>query len=178
MSDDKPAYGLLAEFETPDALIEAARRARDEGYRKLDAFTPFPVEELTKILRLRDQRVLWLAFFGGCFGAGLALAMQSFTNWSYPINVGGRPLYALSAFAVVTFELTVLFGALAPAFGMLALNRLPRLHDPVFSARRFHLASRDRFFLCIMADDSQFDEESTTRFLEGLGARSVEAVPS
>jgi hypothetical protein len=177
MADDR-LYGLLAEFDTPDALIEAARQARREGYRQLDAFTPFPVEELTKILRLRDQRVPWLAFLGACFGAALALAMQAYTNWSYPIDVGGRPLYALSAFAVVTFELTVLFGALAPAFGMLALNRLPRLHDPVFSASRFRLASRDRFFLCIKADDSQFDEEKTTSFLGGLGACSIQVVPS
>lgn len=174
---DNGLYGALAEFETPEALIEAARQARREGYRALDAFTPFPVDELTKILRLRDPRVPWLGFFGACFGAALALAMQSFTNWDYPINVGGRPIYAWSAFAVVTFELTVLFGALTPAFGMLALNGLPRLHDPVFAARRFHLASRDRFFLCIKAADRQFDATDTPRFLQGLGASSVEVVP-
>jgi hypothetical protein len=121
--------------------------------------------------------VPWLGFFGACFGAALALAMQFFTNWDYPINVGGRPLYPLSAFAVVTFELTVLFGALTPAFGMLALNHLPRLHDPVFSGKRFHLASKDRFFLCIRARDVQFDKQDTPRFLQQLGASSVEVLP-
>jgi hypothetical protein len=170
-------YGVLAEFETPEALIEAVRRVRREGYRDVDAFTPFPLEELTTALRLHDPRVPRLAFFGAFFGAAFALAMQSYTNWSYPIDVGGRPLYALSAFAVVTFELTILFGALAPAFGMLALNRLPRLHHPIFSASRFHLATRDRFFLFINADDSRFDVEATPRILEELGACSVEAVP-
>ena len=139
---DERLYGVLAEFETPEALVEAARQARREGYRDLDAFTPFPVEELTEVLRLRDRRVPWLGLFGACFGAALALAMQLFTNFDYPINVGGRPLYAWSAFAVVTFELTVLFAALTPAFGMLALNGLPRLHHPVFGATRFHLASQ------------------------------------
>jgi hypothetical protein len=174
---DNELYGTLAEFKTPEALVNAARQARRDGYRDIDAFTPFPVEELSKILRLRDRRVPWLAFFGACFGAALALAMQIFTNWSYPINVGGRPLYPLSAFAVVTFELTVLFGALVPAFGMLALNHLPRLHDPVFSGSRFHLASRDRFFLCIKAGDAKFDETQTSAFLEELGACSVEVLP-
>jgi hypothetical protein len=174
---DEGLYGALAEFETPEALVEAARQARREGYRDLDAFTPFPVEELTKVLRLHDPRVPWLGFFGACFGAALALAMQFFTNWDYPINVGGRPLYPWSAFAVVTFELTVLFGALTAAFGMLALNHLPRLHDPVFSGARFHLASKDRFFLCIRGRDAQFDQKATPRFLQQLGASSVEVLP-
>jgi len=175
---DERFYGALAEFDTTEALIEAARQARHDGYRDLDAFTPFPVEELTKVLRLRDRRVPRYGFFGACFGAALALAMQAYTNWSYPINVGGRPLYPLSAFAVVTFELTVLFSALASAFAMLALNRLPRLYDPIFAGSRFHLASRDRFFLCIKATDSRFDETKTPRFLEALCACSVEILPS
>jgi hypothetical protein len=171
-------YGALAEFKTPEALVDAARAARREGYRDLDAFTPFPVEELTEILPIpHTHQVHWLGFLGACFGATLAIAMQVFTNWDYPINVGGRPIYAWSAFAVVTFELTILFGALVPAFGMLALNRLPRLNHPVFNASRIRLASRDRFFLCIKAADSRFDDRKTPRFLEGLGALSVEVVP-
>ena len=117
------------------------------------------------------------SFGGACFGGTVALGMQLYTNWSYPINVGGRPIYALSAFAVVTFELTVLFGALGAAFGMLTLNRLPRLHEPVFSGSRFHLASRDRFFLYVVASDPCFDEKATPRFLQRVGARSVEVLP-
>src|SRR4051812_20878846 len=159
-------YGLLAEFETPESLVEAAKRAREEGYRDLDAFTPFPVYELFPVLRLRDYRVLWLGLFGGISGCALAFAMQLFTNFDYPINVGGRPLYALSAFAVIAFELTVLFAALAPAIGMLALNGLPRLHHPVFGAPGFARASRDRFFLCVLATDARFDARKTRDFLK------------
>src|SRR4029079_4781140 len=143
-----------------------------QGYRSLDAFTPFPVPELYPVLRLRDSRVLWLSPFGGIFGFVLALAMQLFTNFDYPINVGGRPLYALSAFAVVAFELTVLFAALFPAIGMLALNGLPRLHHPVFGAHAFPRASKDRFFLCVLATDVLFDPRKTRDFLDGLDPAS------
>jgi hypothetical protein len=170
-------YGALAEFSSPEALVAAAKRARAEGYRDIDAFTPFPVHELADVLQLRDRRVLWLGLAGGCFGFVLALAMQVFTNFDYPINVGGRPLYPLSAFAVVMFELTVLFAALFPAIGMLVLNGLPRLSYPAFAASRFHLASKDRFFLCIKADDRHFNAAKTRSFLKALGADSVELVP-
>jgi len=169
-------YGLLAEFETPESLVEAAKRAREEGYRDLDAFTPFPVYEIFPVLRLRDYRVLWLGLFGGIFGCALAFAMQIFTNFDYPINVGGRPLYALSAFAVIAFELTVLFAALAPAIGMIVLNGLPRLHHPVFGARAFPRASKDRFLLCVLASDALFDARTTRDFLSKLDPASIEMV--
>ena len=171
-------YGLLAEFETADALIAAAKEARAQGYRHLDAFTPFPLPELNHVLKLRDSRVLWLGLIGGLFGFFLAYGMQSFTNFAYPINVGGRPLYALSPFGVVGFELTVLFAALFPAFGMLALNGLPRLHHPLFAAPSFHLASRNRFFLCVLGTDPKFAQRETQLFLQRLEPLSVELVPS
>jgi hypothetical protein len=176
MPEQESLYGMLAEFESPEALVEATRRAREEGYRDLDAFTPFPVEELQQLLRFEDSRVLWLGFFGGLFGFTIALLMQVFTSFDYPLDVGGRPIYALSAFAVVTFELTVLFAALLPAIGMLTLNGLPRLHYPVFAASRFHLASKDRFFLCIKAQDARFDATGTRTFLQALNPASVELV--
>jgi hypothetical protein len=169
-------FGLLAEFETPEALIAATERTRKAGYRDLDTFTPFPVYEIFPVLRLRDRRVLWLGLIGGIFGFSLALAMQLFTNWDFPINVGGRPLYPLSAFMVVGFELTVLFAALTPAIGMLALNGLPRLSHPIFSAPRFYRASRDRFFLCVLASDEKFDPRKTRDFLRGLKPNSIELV--
>jgi hypothetical protein len=171
-------YGLLAEFETPEELLAAAKRARAAGYRDLDAFTPFPVYELGPVFKLRDNRVLWLGLIGGIFGFTLAFGMQIYTNYAYPIDVGGRPLYPFSAFAVVAFELTVLFAALFPAIGMLALNGLPRLHHPVFSAPSFHLASRNRFFLCVLATDEKFDRRQTRDFLKGLRPASVELVAS
>jgi hypothetical protein len=177
MADGEP-FAMLAEFETPEALIDAVKRTRSAGYRALDAFTPFPVEGLAELLGLRDQRVPWLGLFGAGLGFAIAAAMQVFTNFDYPLNIGGRPLYALSAFAVITFELTILFSALAAGFGMLYLNGLPRLHHPVFSAARFHVASKDRFFLCIEASDPQFRKAETALFLREIGANTVELVPA
>jgi len=170
------AYGLLAEFETPEALVEAIKHTRRDGYRVLDAFTPFPVDGLDALLELNDRRVLRLGFIGACLGFAIALAMQAFTNFDYPLNIGGRPLYAWTAFAVITFELTILFSGLVTALGMLYLNGLPRLHHPIFAASRFHLASKDRFFLCIKADDPRFSTVKTEEFLRHIGARSVELV--
>src|SRR5215467_4527805 len=171
-------YGALAEFDSSEALIKAATRAREAGYRDLDVFTPFPVYEIFPVLRLHDRRVLWLGLIGGIFGFALAVGMESFTNFDYPINVGGRPLYPLSAFMVVAFELTVLFAALFPAIGMLALNGLPRLHHPVFEAPTFRRASKDRFFLCVLATDDHFDAHKTRDFLQGLDSISIELIPS
>lgn len=170
-------YGLIAEFESPERLIAAAQQARADGYRELDAFTPFPVPELVDIFELRDSRVLWLGLIGGLFGCILALLMEMYVNFDYPIDVGGRPQYALSAFAVVAFELTVLFAALFAAFGMLALNRLPRLNHPVFAARASSRASRDRFLLCVFARDDKFDPAETENFLRRQQPLSVELVP-
>ena len=175
MADE--AYGLLAEFRSPEDLIAAARKAREAGYRDLDAFTPFPVEGLDRILHLPRPSISFVGLGGAVAGAGIALAMQLFTNYYYPLNVGGRPIYALSAFAVVTFELTILFSALAMLVGMLWQNGLPRLSYPVFGAERFDRASRDRFFLCVSAEDALFDRSSTGAFLSGTGALSVELVP-
>jgi hypothetical protein len=170
-------YGLLAEFDRPEALLEAARAARDAGYRRLDAFTPFPVEGLAPILRIPRPNISLVGLIGGFTGAAFALIMQCYVSYNYPIDVGGRPVYPLTAFAVVTFELTVLFSALAMIFAMLWQNGLPRLNYPVFGASRFHLASKDRFFLCIEGDDAKFDPQATSGFLKEAGALSVELVP-
>ncbi|MCK1478831.1 hypothetical protein ACVW1A_001473 [Bradyrhizobium sp. LB1.3] len=170
-------YGALAEFKSPEDLITATRKARAAGYRNLDAFTPFPVEGLDRILHLPRPRISFVGLAGAIFGAGIALAMQLYTNYDYPLNVGGRPVYALSAFAVVTFELTILFSALAMLFGMLVQNGLPRLNYPVFGDTRFFRASKDRFFLCVSAEDAKFSANETLVFLSGTGALSVELVP-
>ncbi len=170
------AYGLLAEFDSPEALTAAAKKARAAGYRRLDAFTPFPVEGLPQILRLPRPKISWIGLAGGFTGGGFAFLMQCYTNYDFPINVGGRPLYPFSAFAVVMFELTILFSALFMIVGMLWQNGLPRLNYPVFAASRFHRASKDRFFLCVSADDGKFDEDGTPGFLRELGASSVELV--
>lgn len=177
MPEECAHYGALAEFDSPQALLDAARRARGDGYRALDAFTPFPVDGLADILEMRDSRVLWLGLIGGIFGAFVGFGIQVYVNFDYSLNVGGRPQYSLTAFLMVGLWITILCAALFPGIGMLALNGLPRLHHPVFADRRFHLASRDRFFLCVKAEDERFDQSRTPRFLQSLGALSVEMVP-
>jgi len=172
-----PLYGLIGEFENPGELIEAARRTREEGYRKMDAYSPYPIHELTEALALPRTKLPLLVFVGGALGCGTALLMQWFASAvHYPLNVGGRPLASWPAFIPVTFELTVLFAAGAAVLGMLGLNGLPMPYHPVFNAPRFALASRDRFFLCIEAKDPMFELEKTSRFLATLGARVVSEV--
>ncbi|SDC97377.1 quinol:cytochrome c oxidoreductase membrane protein [Bradyrhizobium brasilense] len=172
------SFGLLGEFATPEALLAAARKARAAGYRKLDAFTPFPVEGLGKVLRLPRPRISIVGLIGGLAGAAIALLMQLYVNYDYPLDVGGRPLYALSAFAVVMFELTILVSALATIIAMLWQNGLPRLNHPIFNARHIARASKDRFFLCVLAEDAAFDSGKTAAFLQSAGALSLELVSS
>jgi Protein of unknown function (DUF3341) len=175
--DRRRLYGLLAEFETPAALIEAARQARKAGYRKLDAYTPYPIHELTEALALPRTKLPVIVLIGGLIGCATALSMQWFAAAvHYPINVGGRPLASWPSFIPITFELTVLFAAITAVLGMLGLNGLPMPYHPVFNVPRFALASRDRFFLSVEATDPLYDSGKTRAFLAGLGAREVTEV--
>ncbi len=170
-------YGLVAEFADPTALVAAARQCRDAGYRKMDAYSPFPIHELTAALGFRRTRLPLLVLAGGLTGTATALLMQWFSAVvHYPINVGGRPLASWPAFIPITFELTILFASFATVLGMLGMNGLPMPYHPIFNAPRFALASRDRFFLCIEAADPKFDLEATTKFLESVGAAVVSEV--
>lgn len=170
-------YGLVAEFESPGELVTASRRAREAGYRRMDAYSPFPIHELTAALGLRRTKLPLAVLVGGLLGAASALLMQWFSAVvHYPLNVGGRPLASWPAFIPITFELTILFAAFFAVFGMLGRNGLPEPYHPIFNAPRFALASRDRFFLCIEARDPQFDPEATSRFLANLNARIVSEV--
>ena len=169
--------GFLGEFGTPEALLDAAKRARADGFRKIDAFSPFPVEGMAEALALkRDHRIGWITVAGGLFGILGMLAIQIFVNLDYPIEVGGRPLFAWPAFFVVDFELMILCAVVFAVAGMLIINRLPKLYHPIFGTPRFGLASEDRFFLYIDAKDAKFDEEDTRTFLGSLGAWNVESV--
>ena len=169
--------GLIGEFGTPDALLDAAKRARADGFRCIDAFSPFPVEGMSEVLGLqRDHRIGWITLAGGIFGILGMLAIQIFVNWDYPIEVGGRPIFAWPAFAVVDFEIMILSAVTFAVAGMLIINRLPKLHHPLFGTPRFGLASADRFFLYIDASDAKFDEERTRTYLGTLGAWIVEPV--
>ncbi len=172
-------YGLMAEFEDPETLVSAARRAREAGYRKMDAYTPFPVEGLADALGFRHTRVPLIVLIGGIVGCIGGFFMQYYIAViDYPINIGGRPLNSWPAFVVVTFEMTVLAAALSAVLGMLALNGLPMPHHPVFNVPRFALASKDRFFLVIESTDPRFDLQSTRQFLKSLGPREVTDVES
>jgi hypothetical protein len=174
---ETPIYGLMAEFDNPSDLVAAARKAREAGYRKMDAYTPFPVEDLAEALGLGRSWMAPIVLIGGILGAALGYYMQYYIAViDYPINIGGRPLHSWPAFIPVTFETTVLVAGLAAVLGMLALNGLPMPYHPVFNVPRFTLASHDRFFLCIEASDPRFDREDTRRFIDGLAPRTVSEV--
>lgn len=171
-------YGLLAEFERPSDLVTATARAREAGYRRLDAYSPYPVEGLAEALEFRRTRMPLVMLVGGIVGGVGGFFLQYYDSViSYPLNVGGRPLNSWPSFIPVTFELTVLCSALAGVFGLLGLCGLPQPYHPLFHSPRFARATRDRFFLCIEAADARYDAHETRRFLHGLRAVHVEEVP-
>jgi hypothetical protein len=173
-----PIYGLLAEYTEPDDLVAAAHRAYEAGYRKMDAYTPLPVEGLAEAIGFTRNRLPLVVLIGGLLGGFTAFGMMYFSAViNYPINVGGRPLLSWPAFVPITFELTVLGASAFAVFGMLGLNGLPMPYHPVFNVPGFALASRNRFFLCIEASDPKFDRLATRQFLESLGPKLVSEVP-
>ncbi|HZM70491.1 MAG TPA: DUF3341 domain-containing protein [Candidatus Cryosericum sp.] len=170
-------WGLMAEFRTPQELVDAAARARAEGYRRMDAYSPFPMEALSEALDLPASKVPRLVLVGGTLGALAGFALQYWVSViAYPLDVGGKPYNSWPAFIPVVFECTILCAGLFAVLGMLALNGLPMPYHPVFNAPRFALASRDRYFLCIEARDRKFDRQATRRFLEGLRPSEVAEV--
>ncbi|HLV02593.1 MAG TPA: DUF3341 domain-containing protein [Acidobacteriota bacterium] len=170
-------YGLLAEFSGPDELLSAAERAYSLGYRKMDAYSPFPIHGLSEAVGFRKTVLPWIVFGGGLTGAIVGFLLQYWVSViAYPLNVGGKPLNSWPAFIVVTFELTILFSALSAVVGMLVLNGLPMPYHPVFNVDKFKKASRDGFFLCIEAQDSQFDRIETRKFLESLNPSEISEV--
>ena len=170
-------YGLMAEFEDPTSLVTATERAHREGYRRMDAYSPFPIEELHHALGSTPTRLPLIVLIGGLIGC---IGGYTLEYWSsviaYPLNIGGKPYHSWPMFIPVTFECTILAAALSAVFGMLALNGLPMPYHPVFNVPRFALASRNRFFLCIESTDPKFDIERTRHFLETLNPREVSAV--
>ena len=172
-----PIYGVMAEFDNPTSLVNAAREARARGYRKLEAYSPFPIEELTEALHLPKSKLPLIVLIGGILGGLTGYLLQYYVTVIYfPINIAGRPLHSWPMYIVITFELTILCAALSAVFGLLALCGLPMPYHPTFNVPRFALASRNRFFLCIEARDPLFDRQKTEEFLESLDAREVSEV--
>lgn len=170
-------YGLLAEFKSADDLLGAAKCVYAEGYRDIDAYSPFPVEGLSEAIGFRGNRVPLFVLLGGILGGAGGYFLQYYSAvFDYPINSGGRPLHSWPAFIPVTFELAVLVAAFAALFGMLILNGLPRLSHPVFNARDFDLATRNRFFLCIKSADPQFTQAETKQLLKSLEPLTISEV--
>jgi hypothetical protein len=170
-------YGLVAAFATPEALLEATRRAHSAGYRQLEAYTPFPVEGLAEALDFRRTHIPLVVLLGGIVGGVGGYVLQYWINViDYPLNVGGRPLHSWPAFIPVTFELAILLAAVVAVLGMLALNGLPMPYHPLFNVPRFASVTRDGFFLCIETRDPRFDRVETRHFLESVGAYEIAEV--
>ena len=170
-------YGLLAEFANPQALLQAAERIRDAGYRRWDAHTPFPVHGMDAAMGLKPTVLPWLVFGGGLSGALGGLLLQWWTNAvDYRFLISGKPFFSLPANIPVIFETTVLLAAFGAVFGMLLLNLLPMLSNPLFAKARFRRVTTDRFFIVIQSSDPRFDAVETRELLRASGAESVENV--
>lgn len=172
-------YGLMAEFDSAQALVDAAKRTHETGYTKIDAYSPFPIEGLAEEIGFHHDEVPLVVLIGGIIGGLTGYLMQYWMSAvDYPLNIGGKPPHSWPAFIVITFEMTILFAVVSAVFGMLALNGLPMPYHPVFNVPRFALASKDRFFLIVFSSDKKYDPASTRDFLASLQPRSLSEVPS
>ena len=177
MKKEPDLYGLLAEFDSPTAIVSAAERVYEAGYRDMDAYTPFAIEGLAEAIGFRKNSIALVVLLGGLIGGLSGLGLQIWTSAiAYPLNIGGRPLISWPSFIPATFEMTILLAAFGAVLGMLALNGLPMPYHPVFNAPRFELASRSHFFLCVESKDPKFDPVATRQLLLSLGANEVSDV--
>jgi hypothetical protein len=168
-------YGLLAEFDTPTQLVHAAEGAYAAGWRRMDCYTPYPVEEASEAIGFHKNEVSLVCLLGGLMGLLAMFSLETWISvWAYPLNIGGRPYYSWPAFVVPAYEWTILFAGLSAAFGMLALNGLPKPYHPLFNAPNFRNgATTDKFFLCLEATDPKFETGEARAFLEGFTPVSV-----
>jgi len=174
-----PNYGIMAEFDSASELVAAARKTHEAGYRKIDAYSPFPVEELAEAIGFHANRVPLVTLIGAITGGLTGYLMQYWMNAvNYPVMVGGKPPHSWPAFIPITFEMTILFGGISAVLGMLALNGLPMPYHPVFNVPRFAMATKDRFFLIVFSTDPKYSPSGTRQFLESLAPRSISEVPS
>ena len=172
-----PLYGVMAEFDNPSELVAAARRTYEAGYRRINGYSPYPIEELWEAIGFHHTRLPVIVLIGGILGGLGGFFMQYYLSvYEYPINVGGKPFNSLPAFIPITFEMTILCAALAAVFGMLALNKLPQPYHPVFNVPNFELATRDHFFLVIEANDARYNHADVVEFMKSLGPKEVSDV--
>jgi hypothetical protein len=170
-------YGIMGEFNNPSDLVAAARRTYEAGYRRINGYSPYPIEELSEAIGFTRTSLPLIVLIGGILGGLGGFFMQYWMEViDYPLNVGGKPYNSWPAFIPITFECTVLVAAFAAVLGMLVLNKLPQPYHPVFNAPNFALATRDRFFLVIEANDPRFSHDETTQFLNTVGAKNVSDV--
>ena len=172
-----PLYGVIAEFEGPNELVHAARQVYDQGYRRINGYSPYPIEELSEAIGFTHTSLPLIVFIGGVLGGLAGFFMQYYMEViDYPLNVGGKPFNSWPAFIPITFECTVLAAAFSAVLGMLILNRLPQPYHPVFNVPNFAMATRDRFFLAVEANDPKFDHDRVTSLLRSLNAVEVSDV--
>src|ERR1700704_4436436 len=171
-------YGIMAEFDSPTALVEAARLTHQAGYQKIDAYSPFPIEGLAEEIGFHRDEVPLVVLIGGIVGGLTGYLMQYWMSAvAYPLNIGGKPYHSWPAFIVITFVMTLLFAGISAVFGMLALNGLPLPYHPVFNLPRFAFATKDRFFLIVFSSDPKYKPTEVRGFLESLRPRSISEVP-
>lgn len=176
-TDTNNVYGILAEFRNPKELVDAAETVKESGYSDFDTYAPFPIHGMEKAMGLKESPLGWIVFAGGLAGCVGALALMIWVmGYEYPMNISGKPYINLPVYVPITFELTVLLSAFAATFGMFALNKLPKLHNPLFNVERFEKASDNGFFICIEASDSLFSEESVQKLFTDSGATHIETV--
>lgn len=177
MAEASKPYGLIAEFDNTADVLAAAEKVRDAGFRRWDVFTPFPIHGMDRAMGLKNSKVGWFAFLGGATGYTTGMLMIWWMNAvDYPILVGGKPMFSPFGAFPPSYELTILFGAFGAVFGMLFLNRLPRLHHPLLKHRRFARVTHDRFYIVIETSDPKYAPEATRKLLEAAGARHIELV--
>ncbi len=177
MPNMSPTYGFIAEFDTPAGAMHAAEKVRDAGYRRWDVYTPFPVHGMDKAMGLKNSKVGWFSFIGGVTGYASGMLMIWWMNaYDYPIVIGGKPMFSPYGAFPPSYELTILLGSFGALFGMLFLNRLPRLYHPLLKHKRFALASHDRFFVVIETTDPKFSPPETRKLLESTGCKHIEEV--